>query len=102
FAQEYQNVINLSIKAQALLATAMAPIGPGGVAVSPPYLDPVSKKLMDNPLADSLQTVARIIAGRASLGVTRQIFYVQLGSFDTHNNQAQVHSQLLTQLGAAF
>ncbi len=102
FAQEYQNVINLSIKAQDMLATAMAPIGEGGVAVSPPYLDPVSKKLMDNPLADSLQTVARIIAGRSSLGVTRQIFYVQLGSFDTHNNQAQVHSQLLTQLGAAF
>ena len=41
-------------------------------------------------------------SGRASLGVTRQIFYVQLGSFDTHNNQAQIHAQLLTQLGAAF
>ena len=102
FAQEYQNVIELSIKAQNILSTAMAPIGPTGVAISPPYLDPVSGKLMDNPLADSLQTVARIIAGRASLGVTRQIFYVQLGSFDTHNNQAQVHSQLLTQLGSAL
>jgi uncharacterized protein (DUF1501 family) len=102
FAQEYQAVINRSIQAQATLATAMAPAGEGGIANAPPYLDPVSKKLMDNPLADSLQTVARIIAGRSSLGVTRQIFYVQLGSFDTHNNQAQVHSQLLTQLGSAF
>jgi uncharacterized protein (DUF1501 family) len=102
FAQEYESVIDLSIKAQSTLATAMAPIGEGGVAISPPYLDPVSKKLMDNPLADSLQTVARIIAGRGQLGVTRQIFYVELGGFDTHNNQAQVHSQLLTQLGAAF
>jgi uncharacterized protein (DUF1501 family) len=102
FATEYENVIQLSIKAQSALTTAMAPIGPGGVATSPQYLDPVSGKLMDNPLADSLQTVARIIAGRSSLGVTRQIFYVQLGSFDTHNNQAQVHSQLLTQLGSAF
>ncbi|HTW81757.1 MAG TPA: DUF1501 domain-containing protein [Terracidiphilus sp.] len=102
FAQEYQSVINLSIKAQSTMATAMAPAGEGGVANPPPYLDPVSNKLMDNPLADSLQTVARIIAGRSMLGVTRQIFYVQLGSFDTHNDQAQVHSQLLTQLGAAF
>ena len=102
FAQEYQAVINRSIQAQAMLTTAMAPAGEGGVADPPPYLDPVSNKLTDNPLADSLQTVARIIAGRASLGVTRQIFYVQLGSFDTHNDQAQVHSQLLTQLGAAF
>ncbi len=102
FAQEYEAVIQRSIQAQATLATAMAPAGQGGVANPPQYLDPVSNKLMDNPLAGSLQTVARIIAGRGSLGVTRQIFYVQLGSFDTHNNQAQVHSQLLTQLGAAF
>ena len=102
FAQEYQAVIQRSIKAQATLVTAMAPAGEGGVANPPQYLDPVSTKLMDNPLAGSLQTVARIIAGRGSLGVTRQIFYVQLGSFDTHNDQAQVHSQLLTQLGSAF
>ena len=48
----------------------------------------MTNKLADNPLAASLQTVARIIGGRASLGVTRQIFYVQLGSFDTHDGQA--------------
>ncbi len=102
FAQEYEVVIQRSIQAQAMLAGAMAPAGVGGVPNAPQYLDPVSMKLMDNPLADSLQTVARIISGRASLGVTRQIFYVQLGSFDTHNNQAQIHSQLLTQLGAAL
>ena len=102
FAQEYEVVVNRSMQAQAMLATAMAPAGTGGVANPPQYLDPVSKMLTNNPLAASLQTVARIIAGRASLGVTRQIFYVQLGSFDTHNNQATIHSQLLTQLGAAL
>jgi uncharacterized protein (DUF1501 family) len=102
FAQEYEIVINRSMQAQATLATAMAAAGDGGVANPPQYLDPVTNMLTDNPLAASLQTVARIIAGRASLGVTRQIFYVQLGSFDTHNNQAQIHSQLLTQLSAAF
>jgi uncharacterized protein (DUF1501 family) len=102
FAQEYEIVIQRSIQAQAMLASAMAPAGVGGVANPPQFLDPVSNKLMDNPLAASLQTVARIIAGRAALGVTRQIFYVQLGSFDTHNNQAMQHAQLLTQLGAAL
>jgi uncharacterized protein (DUF1501 family) len=102
FAQEYEVVIQRSIQAQAMLASAMAPAGVGGVPNAPQYLDPVSTKLMDNPLANSLQTIARIISGRASLGVTRQIFYVQLGSFDTHNNQAQIHSQLLTQLGSAL
>jgi uncharacterized protein (DUF1501 family) len=55
--------------------------------------------LTDNSFATSLQTVARIIAGSGGLGVTRQIFYVQLGSFDTHDGQAVTHAQLLTQLG---
>jgi uncharacterized protein (DUF1501 family) len=102
FSQEYEIVINRSMQAQATLATAMAPAGVGGVANPPQYLNPMTNMLANNPLATSMQTVARIIAGRAQLGVTRQIFYVQLGSFDTHNNQAVQHAQLLTQLGSAF
>jgi uncharacterized protein (DUF1501 family) len=102
FAKEYEVVINRSMQAQATLATAMAPAGVGGVPNPPQYLDPVTNMLVNNPLASSLQTVARIIAGRAQLGVTRQIFYVQLGSFDTHDGQATQHARLLNQLGAAF
>jgi uncharacterized protein (DUF1501 family) len=102
FAKEYGVVVNRSIAAQATLASAMLPAGPGGVPNPPQYLDPQTKMLTDNPLATSLQTVARIISGSGGLGVTRQIFYVQLGSFDTHNNQAIQHAQLLTQLGEAF
>ena len=102
FAKEYEVVINRSMQAQATLATAMAPAGVGGVPDPPQYLDPMTNMLANNPLAASLQTVARIIAGRSQLGVTRQIFYVQLGSFDTHDGQAVQHARLLTQLGAAF
>jgi uncharacterized protein (DUF1501 family) len=102
FAKEYEVVIQRSIQAQATLASSMLPAGAGGVPNPTQFLDPTTNKLMDNPLAASLQTVARIIGGRAGLGVTRQIFYVQLGSFDTHNNQAQLHATLLTQLGEAF
>ena len=102
FAKEYEVVVNRSMQAQAMLASSMAVAGPTGVPDPPQYLDPVSQKLVNNPLAASLQTVARIIAGRVSLGVTRQIFFVQLGSFDTHDGQAQTHAQLLTQLGAAL
>jgi uncharacterized protein (DUF1501 family) len=102
FAKEYEVVLKRSMQAQTTLAGAMAAAGSGGVANPPQYLDPMTNKLANNPLASSLQTVARIIAGRASLGVSRQIFYVQLGSFDTHDGQAQTHAKLLTQLGAAF
>jgi uncharacterized protein (DUF1501 family) len=102
FAKEYGVVVNRSTAAQATLASTMLPAGVGGVPNPPQYLDPQTKMLTDNPLATSLQTVARIISGSGGLGVTRQIFYVQLGSFDTHNNQAIQHAQLLTQLGQAL
>ena len=99
FAKEYEIVINRSTAAQAGLAAAMLPAGPTGIPNPPQYLDPVTNKLTTNNLAVSLQTVARIIGGRSSLGVSRQIFYVQLGGFDTHDNQAPQHARLLTQLG---
>ncbi len=102
FAKEYEVVLNRSIQAQATLASSMLTAGPSGIPNPPQYLDPMTNKLTDNPLAASLQTVARIIGGKGGLGVTRQIFYVQLGSFDTHNNQAQLHAQLLLQLGQAL
>ncbi|MGA9586862.1 MAG: DUF1501 domain-containing protein [Terracidiphilus sp.] len=102
FAKEYEVVVNRSQQAQEQLSTSMLPAGATGIPNPPQYLDPTTNKLTDNPLATSLQTVARIIGGRSGLGVNRQIFYVQLGSFDTHNNQAQLHATLLTQLGQAL
>ena len=102
FAKEYEVVVNRSQQAQELLATSMLPAGAAGVPNPTQFLDPMTNKLTDNPLAISLQTVARIIGGRSGLGVSRQIFYVQLGSFDTHNDQARQHATLLTQLGSAL
>jgi len=52
-----------------------------------------------------LLQVARLIALRSSLGLSRQIFFVQLGGFDTHTNQvAAANSQntLLAQLSPAM
>jgi len=102
FAKEYEVVVNRSTAAQATLATSMLPAGVGGVPNPPQYLDPTTNKLTDNPFASSMQTVARIIGGKSGLGVTRQIFYVVLGGFDTHDNQAPQIATLLTQLGAGL
>jgi len=102
FAKEYEVVVNRSTAAQATLATSMLPAGAAGIPDPPQYLDPTTKKLTTNSLAVSLQTVARIIGGRSGLGVSRQIFYVELGGFDTHDNQAPQIATLLSQLGAAL
>jgi uncharacterized protein (DUF1501 family) len=102
FAQDYQVVVNRSTEAQRLLAQYMLPAGVGGVPNPPQFLDPLTKTLQNNQLAASLQTVAQIIGGRSGLNVSRQIFFVQLGSFDTHTGQAVQHARLLAQLGGAL
>ena len=40
-----------------------------------------------NRLAAQLHSVAAMIASRATLGVTREIFFVSLGGFDNHGDQ---------------
>jgi uncharacterized protein (DUF1501 family) len=54
-----------------------------------------------NPLASQLQTVAAIIKVRNALGLSRQIFYCELGGFDTHSGQLPIHATLLQQLSQA-
>jgi uncharacterized protein (DUF1501 family) len=51
-----------------------------------------------NPLAAQLQTVARVMAVRNQLGLTRQIFFCLLDGFDTHSLQMETQTPLLQQL----
>jgi uncharacterized protein (DUF1501 family) len=46
--------------------------------------------------------VARIIAARQQLGLSRQIFFVALGGWDTHGDQLARHPALLATLSAAM
>lgn len=49
----------------------------------------------DQHLAAQLRQVARCIKARAQLGDSRQIFYVNLGGFDTHNDELSRQQALL-------
>ncbi|CAN5567897.1 DUF1501 domain-containing protein [soil metagenome] len=49
-----------------------------------------------------LKQTALMIKKRNELFMNRQIFYVQLGSFDTHTNQLATQSNLLIQLSQAM
>ena len=44
---------------------------------------------LNTGLANQLRAVARVIAQRATLGHSRQIFFVSIGGFDTHTGQNQ-------------
>ena len=54
-----------------------------------------------NPLAAQLQTVANVMSVRAQLGLNRQIFFCDFGSFDTHGLQLETQQALLQQLSQA-
>jgi uncharacterized protein (DUF1501 family) len=55
-----------------------------------------------NPLARQMRVVARLIGANATLGVKRQVFFVALGGFDTHNGLMSDHRRLMTLLDGAM
>jgi uncharacterized protein (DUF1501 family) len=56
----------------------------------------------DNRLGDQLKMVAKLIAARETLGLSRQVFYVTLGGFDLHDDQLDKHPVLLSMLSQAM
>jgi uncharacterized protein (DUF1501 family) len=53
-------------------------------------------------IGNQLKQVARLIKKRTDLSVNRQIFYVQIGSFDTHTVQLNQQTNLLGQMSQAI
>ena len=101
-AKEHAAIVKRSIDAQAALSTAMAPAGTGGVPNPTQYTNPNTGALANNPLATQLQTVARVIAGRSNLGARRQIFFVSIGGFDTHDFQRTNQADLMAKIAHAL
>jgi uncharacterized protein (DUF1501 family) len=53
-------------------------------------------------VANQLKMVARLIQGRSSLENNRQIFFVSMGGFDTHQTQQADHATLMGNLDKAL
>jgi uncharacterized protein (DUF1501 family) len=66
------------------------------------YATPLTTSFPDNYLGQQLYRVAQMIAARAATGASRQLFYVEIGGFDTHAGQAQQLQDLFTDLSAAL
>lgn len=60
----------------------------------------------NDSLGGQLSIVARMIAARTTLGVSRQVFFVGTGGFDTHSNQpatlAALHARIANNLQAFY
>ena len=56
----------------------------------------------NNGLADQLKMVARLIAARNALGMSRQVFFCSIGGFDTHGaDQLARQTELLGEISSA-
>ncbi|GAC1423268.1 MAG: DUF1501 domain-containing protein [Burkholderiaceae bacterium] len=53
-------------------------------------------------IGQQLFRTAQAIASRSTLGLNRQVFYVEQGGYDTHANQLLTQSDLFTQLSQAL
>lgn len=65
----------------------------------------VTAQFPNTDLGRQLKQVARVIKKRTDLNINRQVFFVELGGFDTHQNQLNAQNgqtALLAQLGQAM
>jgi uncharacterized protein (DUF1501 family) len=80
---EYAIVTKRALDLQQTVSNALS-----GVTINTPFdIDG-----RPNPLADQLKIVARLIGARNALGLKRQVFFVQLGGFDQHDNLMVDHA----------
>ncbi|MED5620643.1 DUF1501 domain-containing protein [Ideonella sp. BN130291] len=105
-ARDHAGAVGRSIDAEASFSAALpsattAPFGtPGATGTDPllQYDNPITGAKATNNLAQQLQVVARTIAARGTLGMKRQVFFVSLGGFDTHDFQNRNHADLMARL----
>ncbi|SHN39973.1 Uncharacterized conserved protein, DUF1501 family [Duganella sacchari] len=87
---DYARITQRAISANTVLSTALA----GGATINTPF--PAA-----NGLGDQLKMVARMIASAPAIGAKRQVFFVSMGGFDTHDGLLTVHPGLLKSVADA-
>ena len=102
FAQDHGAMTRRAMDSAQALNAAFATAAATAIPSPPAYVNPVTGVAEFNPLAGQLMTVARSVAAAPALGVTRQVFFVGMGGFDTHNVQNPTHTNLLGKLAHAM
>ena len=93
FENEYTRVSARALGAGNTLASALA----AGPTINTPFPAPGT-----NGLADQLKLVARMISTADTVGAKRQVFFVSMGGFDTHDGLATIHPGLLASVAQAL
>jgi len=95
YERAYATVQQRALQGAARINDALA-------SVRSPNAVPFATAFPTTPLGQQLKTVAELIATRDQLEVSRQIFFVAIGGFDTHDAQTQDQPQLLGNLSSCL
>ncbi len=117
FEADVATVAARSISAETVLRTALRPAGDAVFGTAPAsgsynasndpklqYDNPLTGARAANSLAQQLQIVARMIDAGISgaTGVRRQVFFVSMGGFDSHDLQNRNQADLMARLAQAM
>lgn len=106
YSRDISTVNDRAIQGARELTAALSSHARDAAPYGPPsrlhYDSPVTGGQVLNPLAEQLQIVSRVIAARATLGLKRQVFFVGLPGFDTHDKQSLVHADLMARMDHAL
>jgi len=117
FESDLASVAQRSIEAEVALRTALKAPSDAAFGTAPAtgsynagndpklkYTSPINGAATFNSLAQQLQVVARMIdaAQSGSVGARRQVFFVSMGGFDTHDLQNRNQADLLARLAHAL
>jgi uncharacterized protein (DUF1501 family) len=96
FEEGYNKVVRRSRDSEGVINSAIDAANASGVDYETIFAG------TDSSLADQLKVVARLIGGREVLGNQRQIFFVSMKGFDTHQDQNGDLNELTLDLAPAL
>jgi uncharacterized protein (DUF1501 family) len=102
FGSDYSGVVTRSIGATGTINGAFSSAVATGVAAPSAFTNPITGQTETNTLALQLQNVAKMVASSTSLGLKRQVFFVSLGGWDTHDFQNTAQPNLLAKVAHAL
>jgi uncharacterized protein (DUF1501 family) len=102
FGQDYDAKVVRSMDTADFLNSTFTSASIAAVPGPTQLLNPITRNTEVNPLAVQLESIAKAIAANQIFGVKRQVFFVSIGGFDTHNSQNTGQSPLMARLAHAL
>jgi uncharacterized protein (DUF1501 family) len=94
--EEYNRIVRRSRATESVIGAALGAATATGVDFNTLFAN------ANHSLGDQLKMIARLIAGRVPLGNNRQIFFCQVGGYDTHQTLLTSHANLVAELSTGL